>query len=238
MMSIPLFLTETHPCSYLEGELARTAFVHPVFPMETPVYAGLIAKGFRRSGDDVYQPHCDQCQACISARIPVIEFKPDRRQRRCWRKNQCVEINIEPARFDTRHFDLYRRYQHFKHPGGSMAEVDEKEYMGFLGSQWCNTVFVEFWLEQQLMAVAVVDQLGRALSAVYTFFEPKLAAHSPGVFALLWQIDYARKRGLDFVYLGYWVRQCRKMRYKEQYQPLEILTGEGWQKLERAEDGG
>ncbi len=236
-MSIPLFLTETHECSYLENKLARTAFVHPSFPMQTSVYSGLIAKGFRRSGDDVYLPHCEHCSACISARIPVDEFRPDRSQRRCWRKNQAVTVNIRSSEFDAHHFELYLKYQHFKHPGGSMAEVDENEYMRFLGSHWCDTVFVEFWLETRLMTVAVVDRLDRALSAVYTFFDPELASHSPGVYAVLWQIDYARKKGLDTIYLGYWIRQCPKMRYKEQYQPLEILTGEGWRKLEISENG-
>ncbi len=237
MISIPLFLTETHECSYLENAWARTAFVHPSFSMETRLYSGLIAKGFRRSGDDVYLPHCDQCQDCISARVPVVEFRPSRSQRRCWRKNQTVGVEVKAAEFDPRHFELYRRYQRFKHPGGSMAEVDEAEYMRFLGSEWCDTLFVEFWRDSQLMAVAVVDQLDRALSAVYTFFDPDLAACSPGVYAVLWQIDYARKRGLDYIYLGYWIRQCRKMRYKEQYQPLEILTGDGWRKLENSEYG-
>ncbi len=238
MISIPLFLTDPHECSYLENELARTVFVHPSFPMDNKTYSALIARGFRRSGDDVYAPHCEHCSACISVRVPVMEFKTDRRQRRCWRKNQSVKVDIKPARFDRRHFELYLRYQHFKHPGGSMAEVDEQEYMRFLGSDWCNTSFVEFWLDSQLMAVAVVDQLERALSAVYTFFDASLASYSPGVYAVLWQIDYARRLGLDHVYLGYWIRQCQKMRYKEQYRPLEILTDDGWRKLEDQENGG
>ncbi len=228
MISVPLFLTEPHECSYLDDRAAQTVFVHPSYPVNTPVYSLLIEKGFRRSGDDVYATKCPSCTACLSARIPVSRFKPDRRQRRCWRKNHETHTIIKNAQFDPRHFDLYLKYQNFKHPGGSMAEVDEAEYKRFLSSSWCDTRFVEFWRQDQLMAVAVVDFLGDALSAVYTFFEPDLAHFSPGTYGVLWQIDYAKKHAMDYVYLGYWIKQCPKMSYKSQYKPLEILIGQHW----------
>ncbi len=49
----------------------------------------------------------------------------------------------------------------------------------------------------ELAAVAVVDLLDNALSAVYTFFNPKYSARSLGVYAVLWQIEYAKSLGLD-----------------------------------------
>ena len=87
MMSIPLFLTQEHPCSYLEGERAQSVFVHPAYPATTSIYAQLIEQGFRRSGDEIYAPHCPHCSACIPARLPVEKFKPSRSQKRCINKN-------------------------------------------------------------------------------------------------------------------------------------------------------
>ena len=82
------------------------------------------------------------------------------------------------------------------------------------------------------MAVAVTDVLPNALSAVYTFFDPTLGRFSPGVFAILWQIDEARRRGLKHLYMGYWIADSKKMRYKDQYRPLEAWNGRAWRRFE------
>jgi len=228
MISVPLWLTAEHACSYLDDKQAQSAVVDPDFRLDTKLYSGLIEQGFRRSGDQVYIPYCQGCQACVPTRVPVAEFRPDRKQKRCAKRNEQTRVNIKPAEFDPRHFDLYRRYQAARHDKGEAGVISPQEYMQFLGSSWCDTWFVEFSIQEKLAAVAVVDVLDHALSAVYTFFEPEFADRSPGVFAVLWQIEQARKLNLDYVYLGFWIKDCRKMSYKNQYQPLFGLTGQQW----------
>ena len=85
------------------------------------------------------------------------------------------------------------------------------------------------------MAVAVTDLLPAGLSAMYTFYEPTLPERSLGVFSVLWQIEYARSRGLTWVYLGYWVADCRKMSYKDHYRPIEAWNGSRWERFEAGE---
>jgi leucyl-tRNA---protein transferase len=70
--------------------------------------------------------------------------------------------------------------------------------------------------------------LNNALSAVYTFFEPKFSSYSLGVYAVLWQIEQAKKLHKEFIYLGFWIKQCKKMSYKSDYQPLQILRDKQW----------
>lgn len=113
-----------------------------------------------------------------------------------------------------------------------MVRSGPEEYLDFLGSSWCDTVFVEFSAEDQLIAVAVVDRLNNALSAVYTFFDPDYSAFSPGVYAVLWQIDWARQLKMDWLYLGYWIGGCAKMNYKTDYRPLQMLLGQEWRESE------
>lgn len=229
MISIPLYLSEHHECSYLPDELARTAFVHPSLPLSTELYSHLIEQGFRRSGNDIYVPRCQLCVQCVSVRIPVAEFHASRRQRRCWNKNLSTTARITPPDFKTQHYQLYLSYQSLRHPSSSMANSSPEEYISFLGSSWCDTLFVEFFISGQLVAVAIIDQLKNALSAVYTFFDPANSHLSLGTYAILWQLDYARQLGLDYVYLGYWVKDCDKMNYKNQYQPLQGLINRQWQ---------
>jgi arginine-tRNA-protein transferase len=228
MTSVPLLITAPHPCSYLEGELAQTAYIKPSFGLNTAIYSRLITQGFRRSGDNVYCNHCAQCSQCVPVRLPVAQFKPDRRQKRCLQKNLQTTAIIKPAAFEQGHYDLYLRYQHQRHAEGNMVNMSPGEYLNFLSSSWCYTQFIEFSIAGELAAIAVVDRLDNALSAVYTFFDPKFSGYSLGVYAVLWQIHAAQKQDLEWLYLGFWIADCQKMNYKNQYQPLQGFIDQQW----------
>ncbi|UOA08875.1 arginyltransferase [Methylobacter sp. S3L5C] len=228
MTSIPLFLSQKHPCSYLDGEQAQSVFVHPSYPITPSIYAQLIARGFRRSGDEVYAPHCSHCSACIPVRLPVKKFKPSRSQKRCLHKNIDTQVTVKPAIFEQAHYDMYLRYQNVRHSEGSMADASPDDYLDFLGSSWCDTRFIEFSIDNELAGIAVIDQFDQAWSAVYTFFEPKFSDYSLGVFAVLWQIEQVLLQQKEFLYLGFWIKACKKMAYKSDYQPIELLIDNQW----------
>jgi arginine-tRNA-protein transferase len=78
-----------------------------------------------------------------------------------------------------------------------------------------------------------MDVLNRGLSSVYTFFDPDYARLSPGRHALLWQISEARRRQLPYLYLGYWIKTCQKMAYKQEYRPIELYLGNHWRAFDR-----
>lgn len=231
MMRLPLWLTSSSPCSYLPQQATRSLVVDPALQLDSSIYTQLLNKGFRRSGNQVYRPHCGACQACIATRLAVAKFSPDRRQRRCWQRNQHTQVIIKAAEFDPRHLELYRRYQAARHQPENATPISVDDYLQFFASTWCETWFVEFLIEGQLAAVAVVDWVDDGLSAVYTFFDPAFNHYSPGVLAVLWQIEETRRLGLPYLYLGYWVADCRKMRYKNQYQPIQGLIADQWQTL-------
>jgi len=229
--NLGFYLTPRHECSYLPANTARTVFADPQATPDIRTQAVLLAHGFRRSGRYLYRPSCPACNACIPARIPVADFLPSRNQRRCLRLNADLHVQARRAAFDPAHFELYNRYQHSRHPGGEMAASSEKQYLEFLAGPWSDTRFYEFRLRNQLAAVAVVDNLGCALSAVYTFYEPELKQRSLGTYAVLWQVEEARRLGMKWVYLGYWIRECGKMRYKANFSPLEIFREGRWLRL-------
>jgi hypothetical protein len=84
-------------------------------------------------------------------------------------------------------------------------------------------------------AVAVIDHLNDGLSAVYTFFDPDESARGLGNYAILWQIDEARRLGLSWIYLGYWIQECKKMAYKARFYPHEVFWGGRWQPVAGAQ---
>jgi arginyl-tRNA--protein-N-Asp/Glu arginylyltransferase len=231
LSTLKLFATQPHPCSYIAGEQATTVFVDPEANIDVDLYSQLSLLGFRRSGAHLYRPQCANCQACVSCRIPTALFKQNRSQRRCWQKNQDLTI-ATVNRIDTKeHYNLYANYIEGRHQDGDMYPPSEEQYKAFLTSEWNATQYLEFRIDERLICVSVCDRLEDGLSAVYTFYDAGLNERSLGKFAILAQIEKAKQLGLNYVYLGYWIKQCEKMNYKIQYRPLELLINRRWMRL-------
>lgn len=221
----------SHACSYLPERYAQNMYPDPNHPMNIRIYNQLIQHGFRRSGNHVYRPHCLQCQACIPVRINVNQFSASRSQRRCLKRNEQLTVIEKEAIFNDEHFELYQRYLAARHANGGMDNPTEESFSHFLTSYWCDTQFIEFRDQGKLIAVAVTDFLDDGLSAFYTFFDPDYQQASLGTFAILKQIELAKSLHLSSLYLGYWIADCQKMSYKQDFSALEAYQDQCWQAL-------
>lgn len=231
--TLTFYSTEPHPCSYLAGLEATTVFADPAFPMTPEIYSHLCEQGFRRSGEHIYKPHCQQCSACVPLRIPIKDFRADRQQKRCWKQNQDLSIEIVEDIRSGEHYKLYERYIRERHRDGDMYPASLKQYEGFLAAPSFSleqpvTHYIEFRLGTRLLAIAVTDILAAGASAIYTFYEPEEEQRSLGVFSVLFQIELARRLGLPYLYLGYWIDASRKMSYKARYKPHEVFLQGRW----------
>lgn len=227
-------VTAQYPCSYIDGELARSQVLGPGQGIDTDPYAELAAHGFRRNGLFIYRPQCDNCRACLSVRVPVADFKPNRSQMRAWKQHAALtSTTIEPV-FSAEHYALYTRYQKIRHTGGGMDVDDEAQYTNFLVTTNVHTCMVEFRQKQpdkrwdQLKMVSTIDRVDDGLSAVYTFYDVE-PGQNFGTFNILWQIELARSLGLRYLYLGYWIASCAKMSYKTRFKPCELLINGKWE---------
>lgn len=234
MKDIQYYITPPHRCSYLEDRSARMVFIDPQQPVDQMSLSELSRQGFRRSGDFIYRPECHHCRQCLSARVPVALFSPNSSQKRAIKRNQDLRMEIRPTRQATQvHYRLYERYINQRHCDGDMYPPSREQFDKFLVESCANSFFIEFWLADRLMCAATCDELDDGISAVYTFFDPDEVSRSLGTFAILKQIEWVKQQGKPFVYLGYWVPEAPKMRYKMQYSPLEILLEGRWQRLLR-----
>ena len=223
-----LFITTDYPCSYLQGRQARNLVADPE-AVDQLTFEQLMLMGFRRSGEHVYRPHCQGCRECLSLRIPVEQFQPNRSQRRLWQRNQDLQVKLMSPGFRLEHYRLFERYVHSRHPHGGMDNTNPDSYLSFISSHWSDTWLWEFSDAEGLRAVAVVDHLKEGLSAVYTFFDPDLPAWSLGNYAILRQIEHAKQHAMRWVYLGYWIQNCQKMNYKAYFKPHEVFYDGEWQ---------
>jgi arginine-tRNA-protein transferase len=226
---IRVFQTAEHACGYWPQRRARDIVLDPDSRALPTVYPSALAQGFRRSGGHVYRPQCAACIACVPVRIAVPQFRPNRSQRRCARRNADLQTELLPPERSPELFDLYRRYLASRHPHGGMDDPRPQDFDSFLQASWSPTRFIGLRLQSRLLAVAVTDQLPNGLSAVYTFFDPEHTARSLGTLAVMRQIEWARELGLPHVYLGFWLQGHPKMDYKKQFAGLEQLRNGDWQ---------
>jgi arginine-tRNA-protein transferase len=217
--------SDPHPCSYLPGRSARSIAFLPG-PLPPGVYHGLMDLNFRRSARIFYRPSCGGCRECRAIRLPVERFETDRSQRRCWRRNRDLSVQLGlPAPTAEKHA-LYARYLRERH-GGEMDRSWE-EFRSFLYQSPIETLEVTYRLGERLMAVGILDVEPEALSTVYSYFDPDERARGLGTFNVLWTLEHARARGIPYVYLGYYVAGSASMSYKARFRPHELLMDGRW----------
>ena len=227
------FVAPDHPCGYFPDRTMRAIVAKPAEDDGADLYSTLAPNGFRRSGNAYYVPRCPSCTACISLRVRVQDFAPNRRFRRVSQRNADLDVrSVAPDHEPLQHFDLYRRYIPARHSGGEMDPPSARDFSQLTQSRGEATVVLDIRLGGRLVAAAVTDVLDHGLAAVYTYFDPDLSARSLGVYAILAQIAECRRRGLAYLYLGYWIAESPKMRYKADFRPAEVLVDGRWSALD------
>lgn len=237
-------LTPPATCSYLNEQQEQLAVLMSPEPVDHQLYQHLIAYNFRRSGNQLYRPHCAACSACQSLRIPVENFFANAAQRRIINKatraqwhytltghnlnsHSLSSHKTAPAE-QTALFDLFARYIAYKHADGSMFPATTEQLDSLLQSSWQPIYLLKLYQQQQLIAVTVVDVLPDSYSAVYSFFAPEAATYSPGKLAVLYLLEAAKATQRSFVYLGYQVDGCKKMAYKTEFKPHQRFFDGSW----------
>lgn len=225
-------ITQSFTCSYLPDEQEQLLVYAESSDFQSWRYSQLIQAGFRRSGEQIYRPHCPSCNACQSVRIPVNQFLPSRSQKRIINANKRFRVQLVDSPHPA-YYPLYERYINERHSDGSMYPPSKTQFDSFVHCDWMTTHFIEAYDDDKLIAVAVTDIIESndsqgALSALYTFFDPNYSSNSLGTWMILMQIQQAKELGLSFVYLGYYVEGCQKMSYKHKFMPFEQYSDNEW----------
>ena len=232
------FVTSPAPCPYLPGRSERKVFTELKGAHADQLNEALGRIGFRRSQTVAYRPSCLDCQACVSVRVAVEEFKPSSTQKREIKRNRDLVVSeCRPWATDEQ-FELLTKYLSVRHPDGGMSTMDELDYADMVEHTPVTSTLVEYreptddGSHGRLVGACLTDRQGDGLSMIYSFYDPSHGARAGlGNYIILDHIARAARAGLPYVYLGYWVNGSPRMQYKVRYRPLEQLTREGWQRM-------
>ena len=200
----------------------------------------LSKQGFRRSQNVLYRPSCAECSACLSARIRVADFEPNRTQRKVLKKAANLRRNATSPWATEDQFALFRRYLDARHADGGMADMDIFEFAAMIEETPVLSRVIEYYADdedgqEELIGACLTDILDDGLSLVYSFFDPEQDRRSFGGYIIQDHIKTALEAGLPYVYLGFWVPGSQKMAYKSRYQPLEIFRSGAWRDFDTME---
>lgn len=231
------FVTSPGPCPYLPGKQERKVFTDLSSQNAIELNDALSRIGFRRSQGVAYRPSCLDCNACISVRVLAHEFEPNSSQRRIYRRNRDLEVSVCQPWSTVEQYDLLRRYLESRHPGGGMTGMDEVDFADMVEQSPVDTHIVEYREPEtgELVGVCLADRQNDGLSMIYSFFDPSHPKRDGlGTYIIMDHIERAARAGLPHVYLGYWIEGCRRMEYKQRFQPMERLMPDGWWRFEDA----
>ncbi|XP_032596723.1 arginyl-tRNA--protein transferase 1 isoform X2 [Drosophila grimshawi] len=148
-------------------------------------------------------------------------------------------------------YELYRKYQiaihndppkhqeayqeHLQHSPMKHQISEDGPEMGY------GSFHQQYWLDDKLIAVGVIDILPGSVSSVYFFYDPDYSFLSLGTYGSLREIDLvqkiaARVPALKFYYMGFYIHSCPKMRYKGKLDASYLLCPETYVWLPLTDD--
>lgn len=224
-----------HACPYLPGLQAQCEGFC-IDELDPEIYARLMDRNFRRSGRVIYRPVCPTCHECRALRVPVHRFGPSRSQRRVARRNRDLQVTVGPPELTDEKWGLFLAYMEFQHDDTMSRQ--RQDITDFLYNPPVDGVEICYRLGDELAAVSIVDRSRDALSSVYVYFAPRHQRRSLGTYSALWEIDYCRRSGMSYYYLGYYIAGARTMAYKSRFAPCQVLNASHeWVEFEPQEGG-
>jgi arginine-tRNA-protein transferase len=221
-------------CPYLPDQVARLPLRLPTSPVTPQEFDRRLALGERRTGRLLYRTQCPSCSACEPLRVPVRRFEPSASQRRALRRNERdVRLEVGPPEASRERLHLYNRHKQERGLARDAEPLTSQGYRAWLVDSCVDTREVRYYIGARLIGVSVLDFGETSASSVYHYFDPDESRRSIGVYSAVREIALCAERGLEWYYLGFYVRDCTHLAYKATYYPHERRVGGVWTEFTR-----
>lgn len=216
------------PCPYIEGEISCMPLRRQYQPLSPKDFDASLANGDRRVGQMLYHTACPFCTACEPIRIPVNDFRRSKSQRRIW--NRAIAITVEEGTplCTYEKLKMYNRHKRERSLAKNETVMREDGYNGWFVRSCTKTKEFRYFYEDVLIGISVLDFGEQDISSVYFFFDPDYNHLSLGTYSVLYEIEWMKKHGMRYYYLGLYVESCTHLSYKSRYYPHQRLINGTW----------
>ncbi|KAF9103736.1 Arginyl-tRNA--protein transferase 1 [Mortierella sp. GBA35] len=168
------------------------------------------------------------------------------------------KVTLEPAHFTQEKYELYCEYQKGIHhvPASLLSRetfdnsvarsplISGSSDQNRLGFNGYGTYHQCYYVDNKLVAVAVLDILPRCISSDYFYYDPSLSSLSLGKYSALREIALVQDikaipgyEAMEYYTMGHYVYTAPKTHYKTMYQPSFLLDPEtyDWVPFEKCE---
>ena len=194
----------------------------------------LLAHGMRHFGEYYFRPRCLNCHDCVPIRLRAADYCITRSQKRALQASSQVEIRLGRPQYSEEKFKLY--LDHKTRFVSLQDDVEDEE--NFRLSFYAKTPFgmeFEYFLDGKLIGVALADVTRKTFSAIYTFYSTEHSQLSLGTFSIVKQIEFCKRRGIPYFYMGYFIAKNKSLTYKSNFRPNEVYINHEWRPFRNVE---
>ncbi len=211
------------------GPCMMTALLNQAFSCESvpsEMMDRLWAAGWRHFGESFFRYNVSMDEEGVKQitplRLNLEHFHPSKSQRRVLSRNRDLRHEFVPASLSHEACAMFHRHK------GRFKENVPDELETFLsarpGTVPCECLECRVYDGSELVALSYLDLGEQATSSVYGMFEPAHSRRSLGIYTMLLEIEFSRRRGCAFYYPGYATREPSAYDYKKQFHGLEVLN--------------
>lgn len=214
-------------CSYLEDK-NQTTHYKIIEDCDEFQCQSLIERGYRRFGKMYFRPICHDCDECKSIKIDVKNFEFSKSHKRVMKRAKNIKSYIQAPTMTKEHlrlFDKYHLYMKDKKGWDHSYVNPQNYYSSFVNGHNEFGYEILYYDQERLIGVDLIDILRDGVSSIYFYYDPDYSRYSLGKLSLLQEIEFAKRQKKDWVYLGYYVKDCDSLSYKASYKPYLTLEG-------------
>ncbi len=191
----------------------------------------LWAEGWRHFGEYFFRYSQIRGQTVLPLRVRLAGFLLRRSQQRVLKKNQDIQVRLQPAFVNGQVEALFARHKtRFSHsiPQSIFNFVSQRP-----AHIPCRCHSLTLYHQGRLVGISYLDEGALSTSSVYQCFDPDLSRRSLGILMLLLSIRFSLERGKAFYYPGYAYQEPSEYDYKKRLGALEYFDWLGnWLEFE------
>lgn len=199
-----------------------------------------LAMGWYRMGQGIFTCHFlsfgERIYSALWLRLSLSNFKFRKSQRKLFRKNQHLNVVIQPASITRQKEDLYQKYRWFAFKGNISISLRDSLLDGKRHNIY-DTLECCLYDEDKLVAVSFFDRGNNSLSSIMGMYDPEYQSFSLGYFTMLLEMEYGIVNGFKYYYPGYIVPGYARFDYKARVGPVDYyqIATQEWLPYEKAE---